>query len=543
MTVLINALNDISTTVVTSLWRAAWQGGIALLLVFLLCRMVRPIPAAAEGVASSAEQTPEMTVEEQPASASPKVHGIVRDDAGVPIPGATIVAGLHREGDIHRQTLLTDANGRFVMQLTYEQRPLVLAHKVGYSVVGTWLMGGEFQSPDAKPLELILSKPAPFVGRVQDPSGNPIADASVRIELFTTHPPGESAHWNHVLEIVLADTELDNLATTTTNSQGEFRLSHLPRGARAMLKVKAAGMGLFRSMMYYNDWDQQFLAGTSDHPAIVTLQPEGVIDGRLVTALEGVSVEGLTVHLQGTNRSAVIAEPYFVKTDAEGGFRFSGLVAGTANVFLVDHEPDGPWTYRAAQDVEIHAGERSEVRIELIKGAIVAGEVVDFKGNPITGVGVGVYGPIRPRSGAAIISDETSEDGTYRFHLPPGEAYIYAAGVPEGYRMHAQTLVVPEGEGVVQGPTLVLALVLKEALKRESQFSFSDTPLKDIATYISKILDAPIEIAEGVDQKATVQIEYKGTLKGFFEAVLPPMGLEYQVDAMRILIRTKNSDG
>ena len=123
------------------------------------------------------------------------------------------------------------------------------------------------------------------------------------------------------------------------------------------------------------------------------------------------------------------------KTDAEGRFEFTGLGEGNANIFLTDHPNDGPWTYRAAADTELRPGQTAKVAIELIRGVQVEGKVVDASnGNPVAEVGVGVYGPMRPRSGAAIVSAKTDNDGRYRFRLPPGQTDFYICGpVPAEY--------------------------------------------------------------------------------------------------------------
>ena len=139
------------------------------------------------------------------------------------------------------------------------------------------------------------------------------------------------------------------------------------------------------------------------------------------------------------------------KTDDEGQFEFGGLPEGTANIFLRNHPNDGPWTYRAAADTELRPGQRAVVTIELIRGVQVEGTVVDARnGNPVAEVGVGVYGPIRPRSGAAIVSAKTDTDGRYRFRLPPGQTEFYICGpLPAEYGRRVggwQTVAIPEGE-------------------------------------------------------------------------------------------------
>ena len=48
MSALVTTINELAAAILPALWRASWQGGAALLLVFVLCRAVRRIPAQAQ---------------------------------------------------------------------------------------------------------------------------------------------------------------------------------------------------------------------------------------------------------------------------------------------------------------------------------------------------------------------------------------------------------------------------------------------------------------------------------------------------------------
>jgi hypothetical protein len=163
--------------------------------------------------------------------------------------------------------------------------------------------------------------------------------------------------------------------------------------------------------------------GTAEAPAEIIMAPAARVVGRVVSRFPSVGVGGLKVGVQGSHESHGIWQD--TQTDAGGRFAFDGLDEGTANIFLMDHPVDGPWTYRAAADARLTPGQTTEVEIELIRGVQVEGRVIDADGRPVAGIGVGVYGPIRPRSGAAIVSMKTDQDGRYRFRLPPGETYFY----------------------------------------------------------------------------------------------------------------------
>jgi hypothetical protein len=202
------------------------------------------------------------------------------------------------------------------------------------------------------------------------------------------------------------------------------------------------------------------LVGTATSPAEIVLAPAARVVGRVVTQFPSVKVGGLVVAMQGSRGShGIWAE---AKTEANGRFELTGLAEGTANIFLKDHPNDGPWTYRAAADTELRPGQTAEVTIELIRGVQVEGKVVDAaNGNPVAEVGVGVYGPMRPRSGAAIVSAKTDADGRYRFRLPPGQTIFYICGpVPSRYEQlqSGHSVEIPAGAREFTVPDIHLSL-------------------------------------------------------------------------------------
>ncbi len=238
----------------------------------------------------------------------------------------------------------------------------------------------------------------------------------------------------NVIAPIVGGTPLEHLFRTTSDEKGMFRFPALPGDPKVALVVTAAGMGEYSTMNRRGPGGQlEYLASTAGSPAEVVLAPAARVAGRVTTRFSSVKLGGLSVAMQGSQGSRGIwAES---KTDAEGRFEFDGLAEGTANIFLKDHRNDGPWTYRAAADTKLRPAKTTEVTIELIRGVQVEGRVVDaMTGNPVAEVGVGVYGPMRPRSGAAIVSAKTDNDGRYRFRLPPGQTYFYICGpVPAEY--------------------------------------------------------------------------------------------------------------
>src|SRR5262249_32552639 len=211
---------------------------------------------------------------------------------------------------------------------------------------------------------------------------------------------------------------------------GEFRFPAVPAPQRVMLGISAGRMADLSTEVPGN-YEAGYITGTEAAPARLTMDPEARVTGQIVTKLRGVSVAGLKVGLQSTDDSTQFwRDP---RTDAEGRFEMRGLPEGGGNLFAIDHPIDGPWTYRAIDNLALHPGKRNEVTIELIEGVLVEGKVVEAgTEKPIAGESIGMYGPARPRSGAAILSAITDSDGRYRFRLPPGETYLYLNGRTSG---------------------------------------------------------------------------------------------------------------
>ena len=59
--------------------------------------------------------------------------------------------------------------------------------------------------------------------------------------------------------------------------------------------------------------------------------------------------------------------------------------------------------------------------IELVDGCLIEGLVVDVDTKrPVSGAFVDVFGPVRPRRSASMLSTKTDEEGRYRLRLPLG---------------------------------------------------------------------------------------------------------------------------
>ena len=123
----------------------------------------------------------------------------------------------------------------------------------------------------------------------------------------------------------------------------------------------------------------------------------------------------------------------------------------TSSCSIIPAMPHGP----TAPSIAYPCARRdSRGTLELIEGVLVEGKVVDsVSGDPVVGISVGMYGPARPHSGAAILGATTDEKGRYRFRLPPGETQFYLASAEKAATI--QEIVIPADKKSFTVPTLV----------------------------------------------------------------------------------------
>jgi RNA polymerase sigma factor (sigma-70 family) len=381
------------------------------------------------------------------------IAGVVRDHEGRPVEGATIVAGEFSSRN-NRVVGTTGPDGRFAIQPERtEKLNYVLAYKEGLAPASRLRVDTGKKTP-AGDVVLVLQRAELFVGTVRDRDGRPIVHAGVRIEYMRGPGPKEDKDGrydnNPILANVVQNTPLEWMFSTMTDNQGDFQFPAVPAPQKVVLRVRAEGMADLSTEVPGN-YEAGFITGTVAKPAHLKMEPEARVTGRVVTKLPRVSVAGLKIGLQSTHGSVSFWRD--THTDAEGRFEMGRLPEGGGNIFPLEHPSDGPWTYRAIDNLTLHPGKTAQVTIELIEGCLVEGKVADaLTGDPVVGVSVGMYGPARPDSGAAIMSAKTDENGQYRFRLPPGKTQLYISSGP--WPPPAQTVVVPADTKTFAVPTL-----------------------------------------------------------------------------------------
>ena len=165
-----------------------------------------------------------------------------------------------------------------------------------------------------------------------------------------------------------------------------------------------------------------------------------VVEGRVVNGKDGGPAAGVRVRCQGIN------EPGWggwggTHTDQNGRYRFDSLGPYKYNIWA---SADG-YTMRAIDSFEAVRGTtKSGPDIQLVRGGFIVGHVVDADtGQPFRPSDaaappgyqpdVAMYGPARPRSGAACEAEPIQEDGSFKFRA----AARHQPGVSANLHSHA----------------------------------------------------------------------------------------------------------
>lgn len=271
-----------------------------------------------------------------------------------------------------------------------------------------------FSADQGKSLDIMLKAAGTLRGRVTDGRGKPIAEAAV-----------------YVTGLGFGGRFVPDVMSDITDADGRYEIADLAAwdAEDTMTFDPKTGIGEQVSQCFFRVYHPDYglkLAGYSKIPSSVDVQlePAAVVEGRVVDRVTGEPAVGATVSAQGVDGQGWQT----TAADAAGRYRLTPLVAGKYNIWAAF--PDR--TAAALDSLSVAAGETKQAPdIELITGGFIAGRVLDGAGKPIsrtpTGrpIQIGLHGPSRPRSGAAVESVTVSDDGTYHMRAVPGENFPY----------------------------------------------------------------------------------------------------------------------
>jgi hypothetical protein len=142
-------------------------------------------------------------------------------------------------------------------------------------------------------------------------------------------------------------------------------------------------------------------------------------------------------------------------TDDDGKYRFAGLAPVPLNVWATATDR----ACAALDSVQVVARETKKLLdLELVEGAWIEGRVVTTEDRPVRmepgtryRLRVGLHGPSRPASGAAVESCAVDDEGRFRFRVPAGlnrpyvMSYAYLQRPGDGAQLTAE-VEVRDGE-------------------------------------------------------------------------------------------------
>lgn len=312
------------------------------------------------------------------------LFGRVIDAQGKPVPGAEVTLYQLTAGELgvlpkvevsDRKT--TGADGAFAFAVAPGTKAYregrVIARKAGLSLGwAAWPM------MEDQRLDIPLGLPKELAGDVVDEAGRPIADAQVHIALAKIGR-GEG----------LRELRATGFLQARTDNNGHFVFADMPAGATFEFLVEGPGRATIHTldMSSYSREQCQFAPGQAG--IRLTLPVEARIEGVVVEKTGGKPVGGVKLRAHADWRRSAPLPSKSAVTAPDGTFRFGGLSAGSCLVELMTIRGQMPeWV---AEDVQtsLKAGEtKSDIRMELTKGAILEVLIKDTAGKPVDKVHV-----------------------------------------------------------------------------------------------------------------------------------------------------------
>ena len=224
----------------------------------------------------------------------------------------------------------------------------------------------------------------------------------------------------------------EGIQSARTNARGEFEIDDVGGTGRCIIEHPDYA----RKTVDHLPFDEQ---------AELKLSPGGVVEGQVIDTVTGQPAGGLSVSIQPIN------EPCRSRTEIRIdvlGFFWASTKTDSRGLYQIELDPDWKIQCLCVQRAG-HAAPSLSTRwqsppdevvqtppIRLVKPGAVKGRLIDdLTGQPaLVGdderVTIGVQGPARPRSGAAIEGFAVKTDGTFELQLPPGRNSVYVSGGP-----------------------------------------------------------------------------------------------------------------
>ncbi|MFY1826574.1 carboxypeptidase regulatory-like domain-containing protein [Myxococcus fulvus] len=301
-----------------------------------------------------------------------RVTGSVRDTAGQPIEGATVLAT--SRGTVYYDTeAVTGADGRFALEeATLGTHHFTVSAK-GYLPTETAEVEVTHRTPS---VDLTMERAFVIEGLVVDAAGAPLPGITLSAMKWLRQPKGRRDGKPHDLEHGDPDAPFADGPSidAETDDAGRFVLN-LPSPGLHRLTPDVQG----------------FLATTLEVEAPaqdvrVVMQPGARVEGTVVD-LKDTPIPNVTVTLAPVGKEEPV--PLWVRSDAQGAFRLEGAPPGR---FVLRASLEHSGLGETTVDVTVTATETKTVTVRMDGGLSISGLVVSEAGDtPLPGASVFAY--------------------------------------------------------------------------------------------------------------------------------------------------------
>lgn len=331
---------------------------------------------------------------------APLLRGVVVDESGAPISGASLVGWPSTSGTL--ANAMTEMDGAFTVSLPQDQPYSLECKRDGFEPFGVGERNRTY-APGTKDIRIVLRTAARTRFRVVDArDGAPLERFGIAItrERFTQPPLGGLNTFSRGEVELAATAGLDQVVVHAPGFQVTFGpVKHdTPTEAVQTVRLKPASSVRGRVLR-----DGEPVAG-----ALVTLD-QGHPEMRLVDGLPTV-IAGSFRALEHRRKSG--------RCDGEGRFVFDGVADGLCRVSA----QDGSGAHVVSPVVELAGGQEHDFGdLSLNPGGVVVGRVIVPPGRALDGIEVELDGT---HGGNKVRTDAT---GAFRFDgVRPGEHHVQA---------------------------------------------------------------------------------------------------------------------
>jgi hypothetical protein len=353
---------------------------------------------------------------------------VLKDERGKPVAGAEVYV-------LQCGLKAVDSAGPFKSDASGEARveglpPQQTFDQFLYARVPAQLVGVARRSrgPDDKapegPVALKMFESRELRGRVSVPAGFKAEDVTIRLLGFVADEDrGQDGPTLYYME--QSRDWLPQVFQCRANADGTFVLRDTPIRSGRYIGASARGLG-------EEQWsDRAVKAGEARREPSLKLREEAIIEGSAhFDGPESKPAPGLVIGARCYDRTEVVRE-YSAVVDKDGHYRITGLPGRNNNFQLVCNSfPDG-WTSGGITNVRTNSGAvTGGVDVNLERGSVIRGRVVDTDGEPVAGADVSAT---NPPYGPVIGSAQSQADGAFAIRVPGGLSQLYFSGYPDKY--------------------------------------------------------------------------------------------------------------